>query len=49
MKKTTVLVSYVPNDEWEKVVDKLYEVAEQKIKYLIEKRKMAEKQAFLDH
>lgn len=44
--ENNVLVSYVPNDEWEKVVDKLYEVAEQKIKYLIEKRKMAEKQAF---
>lgn len=44
--ENNVLLSYVPNEGWENIVENLYKVVEQKIKYLIEKRKMAEKEAF---
>jgi hypothetical protein len=42
----SILMSYHPEDEWEKVVDLLFERASQKLESLREKRKVDEQKSF---
>lgn len=41
-----VLLTYVPNNNWEKIVDDLFKMVEEKVKNLMIKRKIAEHEAF---